>query len=125
MQNEKENAPAIDFPKAKDGAIGGEHLRQRMSLGQYMSDSLFSRKQVDSEDPDTLKRKLHGWVEDLQDRGESRIDMQVLEVARKYYGLRIEQKLGGDWFEHALVERKFWSRVLEEVTEMGPHEETT
>jgi hypothetical protein len=125
MQNEKKNALAIDFPEAKNGTTGEEHLRQRMSLGQYMSDSLFSRKQVVSEDPHTLtRRKLYGWVEESQDRRGLRIDMQVLEVARKCYGLKIGLKLGGDCFEHALVERKVWVKGLEEVAGLGPEEET-
>jgi hypothetical protein len=123
-QKEKKNAPTIDLPEVKNGATGDERPRKRMLFSQYVSHSLFRRKQVVSGDPDTLMRKLHGWVEDLQDRGESKVDMQVLEMARRYYGFKIAQMLGGDWFEHALVNQKFWSRVLEEVARMGLDETT-
>jgi hypothetical protein len=129
MQKATKNAPVIDLPEAKNGATGNVHPRKRMSLAQYVSSKLLRgshREPVVGEDPETAaRRKLHDSVMEWRNSGEVKVNMQVLEDVRKLYALEIGQKLGGDWFEHAFVERKFWLRLLEEVAEMGPGEETT
>jgi hypothetical protein len=129
IQKATKNAFAIDLPEAKNGATGNVHPRKRMSLAQYVSSKLLRgshREPVVGEDPETAaRRKLHDSVMEWRNSGEVKVSMQVLEDVRKLYALEIGQKLGGDWFEHAFVERKFWLRLLEEVAEMGPGGETT
>ena len=43
-----------------------------------------------------------------RDKPYNAADAFVVGEIQKHYGLRVGQDLGGDWFEHALVERKFW-----------------
>jgi hypothetical protein len=128
IQKATKDVPAIDLPEAKNGATGNVHPRKRMSLGQYVSSQWLrgnGRTPVAEEDPETAaRRRLHNSITAGRSSGELKVNMQVLEEVRKLYTLEIGPKLGGDWFEHALVERKFWLRLLEEVAEMGPGEET-
>jgi hypothetical protein len=60
-QKEKKNAPTIDLPEAKNGATGDERPRKRMLFSQYVSHSLFRRKQIVSGDP-VMKSPRHPHV---------------------------------------------------------------
>jgi hypothetical protein len=42
-----------------------------------------------------------------------KVDMKVLGDIQKEYSVQIGRSLGGDWFEHALVDAQFWRQVLD------------
>jgi hypothetical protein len=71
-----------------------ESIRASVGRPASIRATACSAEQVVSEDPETLTRKqLHDWIEELQDRGESKNDMQVLDVTRKYYDLKLGRSL--------------------------------
>jgi hypothetical protein len=108
-------SPAISLPEAQNGA--------RTSFSRLLRNKVFSSSHSTSTVKTNLemlaKTKLHTEIRQSREKGDAKVDMQVLEEVSKYYGLQIGQRLSGDWFEHVLVDGKFWLRVLEDATEMG------
>ena len=124
LQKSKQVArgPAIGLPEAKNGATAFDDPRARKPFLRVLRNKLSGsdRPPPDTEDPAVVeRRKLHSDITQVQEKP-GKADTKILGEIQKHYALVIGQSLGGDWFEHALIEHKFWLQVLEKVLEQDP-----
>lgn len=119
MQIDKKIAkgPAISLPEAKNGATGLNNPRTRKPFMRLLRNKILGsdRPAQEFEDPAVLaKRILRSEILARQDEKEG-IDMRILEKTRMCYDKEMSERLGTDWFEHALVKHDFWLQVQDAV----------
>jgi hypothetical protein len=123
LQSDKQatNSFTIGLLEAKNGATGLDNLRARKSLMRLLRNKLhgLDRPPVEEESPEVLaRRKLQHEVKEIRESNSPKADMIVLSKIRENYTLELGPSLGGDWFEHAMMDEKFWLLVLDRVLEL-------
>lgn len=112
----------ISLPESKNGATGLDNPRTRKSLVRLLRNKILGSDclQPEEEDPEIVTRKkLLEDVGQIREGASARVDMRLLCEVQKVYGDKMGQDLGGDWFEHALIDEEFRGKVLEKVLEVG------
>ncbi|KAF2031574.1 hypothetical protein EK21DRAFT_38043, partial [Setomelanomma holmii] len=100
--------PLIGLPESKNGATGLDDPRARKPLARLLRNKWhgFDRLPAHEEDPEILERKkLRAEIMQYLRQENLRVpkvDMRLLSEVQKYYTAPLGQKIGGDWFEHAL-----------------------
>jgi hypothetical protein len=120
-KNQK-NTPAISLPEAKNGATGLDNPRARKPLVRLLWNKLTGSDRAPQEEAEDVgvvaKRRLRDEMVEVR-KVEGKMDMRVLVGIQKHYASDVEQSLGGDWFEHALVDQEFWLQVLDRALKMN------
>jgi hypothetical protein len=110
--------PSLTVPKAKNGATALDDPRARKPIARLIRNKLSGsdRPPIDTEDTTlAVKETLRTEIAAQKEMNEQKVHMSVMEEVKKYYGVRIARQLGGDWFEHALVDGEFCLQVLDRV----------
>ncbi|KAH7411929.1 hypothetical protein DE146DRAFT_751076 [Phaeosphaeria sp. MPI-PUGE-AT-0046c] len=122
MNKARPKGPAISLPESKNGATGLDNPRARKPLMRLLRNKLSGsdRLPADCEDAEDLtRRKLRAEMDEARKKDENKVQMKILMEIQKHYGLQIGQYVGKDWFEHALIDAKYWKMVLDKASELG------
>lgn len=114
--------PAIGLPESKNGATGLDNPRARKSLMRLLRNRVSGsdRLPLKREDAEGIaRRELRTLMEEVREKNEEKVDMNILTEIQKHYGLQMGQSLGGDWFEHALIDANFRVVVLYKAMELN------
>ena len=114
--------PTIGLPESKNGATGLDNPRARKSLVRLLRNKILGSDRLppEEEDPEVVARKkLLEEIGQIREGASGKVDMSLLGEVQKHYGDNMGHCLGGDWFEHALVDEEFRGRVLDKVLEIG------
>lgn len=117
----KAPGPAIGLPESKNGATGLDNPRARKPLMRLLRNrfSGSDRLPVEQENAEVMaKRKFHAEMKEVREKNGKKVDLNILVQIQKHYAPQIGQILGGDWFEHALMDVKFWTTVLDTALSM-------
>jgi hypothetical protein len=115
-------SPAIGLPEAKNGATGLDNPRTRKPIMRLLRNKFYGldRPSVKGEENSQVvsKKKLCNEIKELREKGVRKADMMTLNMIREYCTMQRSKSLGGDWFERAMTDNKFWLLVLEKVSEL-------
>jgi hypothetical protein len=113
--------PVISLPEAKNGATGLDNPRARKPLARLLWNKLTGSDRAPQEEAEDVvvvaKRRLKDEMVEVR-KMEGKMDMRMLVQIQNHFALDVGPSLGGDWFEHALVEHEFWLQVLDKALEM-------
>ena len=113
--------PAVGLPESKNGATGLDDPRARKSIARLIKNKISgsNRPPMEGVDSAVSEKKAVQVRAARQYRSKvEKVEMRLLGDMRHWFGAEIAKELGGDWFEHALIDGAFWLQVLEKVSSL-------